>query len=424
MRVRRVLLLVALISLIALWLACGNYYRPVATPVIPTQPNPNFLHVAVVLSDNGTNNSGASTTIDVSGDSNISQASVGLIPVHAAIVASGTRVYVANRLDDTVSEVSPAAPTPVTTISLPTGSNPVFVNTTEIANLYVANAGNNTVSIVSVFNNVVVNTLTVGTNPVSLAETPNAQELYVANAGNTTVAGSVSSINPVDQTVNPPIVASAGAPWVSPVWALARSDSQRVYILDKGSGFVSAINTTTNAVVGTASVGVGADYMAYDPNLNRIYVTNPVAGTLTSLDVTTDALTASTAEVPNAVAVAALPDGTRIYVSSTAISNSVVTSQVTVLRTADLSVKAIVPLATVSTQPACATRTWSELSVAAAADSTRVYAANCDAGNISIIQTSNDTLALQMPAPLSAQKPANPGGVPPPQNPVFVVAGP
>lgn len=424
MRTPRTHGLVAIVFLLILWAACGNYYRPVATPVIPTQPTPNFSHVAVVLSDNGANNPGASTTIDVSGDSDISQATVGLMPVHAAIVLNGTRVFVANRLDDSISEFSPNTPAPVITISLPTGSVPVFVNSTETTNVYVADSGTGTVSVISIADNVVANTVQVGTNPVALAEIPDAMKLYVANEGNSSVAGSVSSINPVDQSLNPAVVPSANAPWVSPVWIVARPDSQRAYVLDKGSGYVSAIDTTSDMVVGTASVGVGADYMVYDPTLGRVYVTNPVNGTLTSLDATTDSLSASTATVPNAVSVAALGDGTRVYVSSTAINDNTVTSQVTVLNTFNLSVKTTVPLTSVSTSAACATRTWSELSVAASADYSRVYVANCDAGNMAIIQTSNDTLLLQIAAPYSAQKPATPGGVPPPQNPVFVVAGP
>jgi hypothetical protein len=47
---------------------------------------------------------------------------------------------------------------------------------------------------------------------------------------------------------------------------------------------------------------------------------------------------------------------------------------------------------------------------------------NCDAGNVAIIETLNDTMVLQMPAPLSASFSSS--GTPLPQNPVFVVAGP
>jgi DNA-binding beta-propeller fold protein YncE len=403
--------------------SCGDYFRPVAFPVVPTQPNPNFFHVAVVLTTNGTNNPGASTTIDVSGDSDVSQATVGLMPVHAALVDAATKVYVANRLDDTVSEFGTTSPTPVTTISLPTGSAPVFVNTSESATVYIANSGNSTVSSISTTDNAITNTVQVGTDPVSLAETPNALKLYVTNAGSTSVPGSVNSLNPMDLSLNPPVIASPVAPWISPVWAVARNDSQRVYVLDKGSGYVSAINTANDTVVGTASVGVGADYIIYDLVLNRVYVTNPIAGTVTSLNAATDALTATTVTIPNAVAVAALGDGTRVYISSAAISGTTVTSRVTVLKSSNLSVKTTVPLTSVPVSSACVEQTWSDLSIAAAADYSRVYVANCDAGNIAIIQTSNDTLELNMPAPFSSQPPGA-NGSPPPQNPVFILAGP
>src|SRR5208282_5945932 len=175
------------------WIGCGETYRPVATPIIPTPPNPGFTHLAVVLSGNGTNNPGASTTIDVSGDTAISQAAVGLAPSYAFLL-SNSRVYVTNSLDDTVSVFSPTTPTPVNTISLPKGSTPVFATTTDTNSVYVANAGNNTVSVISINSNVVSNTVAVGVKPVALAELPNGDKVYVANAGGG-VAGSVDSIN-------------------------------------------------------------------------------------------------------------------------------------------------------------------------------------------------------------------------------------
>jgi len=424
MKLLRVLRAVATFLLLLVWTACGDYYRPVAFPLTPSQPNPGFSHVAVVISGNGPKNPGASTTIDVSGDTATSQATVGIMPVHAALVQNGTRVYVANSLDDSVSTFSTLSPTPVNTISLPTGSGPDFVASTETANVYVANFGNGTVSAISTANNVVTNTIVVGGSPVSMSELPNGQKLYVANAGTAGVNGSVVSINTIDESVNPPIAASATAPWLSPVWVVSRSDSQRIYVLDKGSGFVSAIDPNFDVVKGTVSVGIGADFIIYDPTLNRLYVTNPSTNTVMALDASTDALTAITASVANPVSVAALLDGTRAYVASATVSGTAptqtVSSSVTVLNTTDLSVKTTIPLTSVPV--VCATKTWSELMTAAAADSSRVYVGNCDAGNTAIIQTSNDTLLLQLPAPLGAFTP--PATKPPLQNPVFVLAGP
>jgi YVTN family beta-propeller protein len=413
----------AILILMVICTGCGQTYRPVATPVQLNSPNPNFAHLALVISGNGSNNPGASTAIDVSGDTAVSQSSVGLMPVHAAIVLNGSRAYVANSLDDTVSLFSPSSPTPVTTISLPAGSTPSFVATTETGTVYVANSGSNTVSAISTTSNVVeapLSGIPVGVNPVALAETPNQQKLYAANRGIGGGGGSVTSINPVDRSVNPPI---ANATWVSPVSVAARSDSNRVYVLDQGSGMVSAIDTSSDTVKNTLSVGVGASFMLYDPTRNRLYVANPANNTVTYLDVSSDALSAVVIHVANPISVAALPDGSRAYISTASVFTSggttFVTSSVTVINAADGSVRTTIPVTT--TAQVCASNP-SELSIVNAADSSRVYVGNCDAENVAIIQTLNDTLLLQMPAPLGAS--FKPDGTPLPQKPVFVVAGP
>lgn len=415
--------------LFLLCLGCGETYRPVANPVIPNQPNPAFSHVVVVINGNGANNPGSSTTIDVSGDSATSQSQAGLGPVYAALVG-GTQVYVANSLEDTISEFSVAISVPVVTISLPSScgtppcSMPVFVGSTETGTVYVANSKSNTVSAISTSGLAITNSITVGTSPVALAETPDTQKVYVANQGTNGSGGSVTVINTLDKSVvsNPPL---AGFGWLSPVWVVARSDSQRIYVLDQGSGLVAAIDTSLDSVVSSVSVGVGANYMVYDSHLNRIYVVNPTANTVTSLDASTDALPASPVSIANPRSVAALPDGSRFYVSSGTVSGGTATSQVTVVSAVDFKVKTTIPFMSVPALPAfCTVKTWAELSVVAAADSSRVYVSNCDAGDTSVIQTSNDSLLAEMPAPFSAQPPPIKGGPPPPQNPVFLLAGP
>ena len=419
----RALGVILIFVLLVLWSACGEYYRPVAFPITPAPPNPAFSHLVLVLTDNGNNNPGASTTIDVSGDTATSQSTVGIKPSYAALVVNGTRVFVANSGEDTVSTFEPTSATPVNVISLPAGSGPNFVASTESTTVYVSNSGNGTVSAISTVNNVITNTIPVGGTPVAMAEIPNGQKLYVANGATAAGNGSVVSINTVDKTVNLPVVASASAPWVSPTWVVTRSDSQRAYVLDKGSGFVIAIDTNFDTVVGTASVGVGADFMVYDPALNRLYVTNPTSNTLIALSVSSDDLSigALTASVANPISVAALPDGTRVYVASAVVSGTTVSSKVTVFNTAQLSVKTSIPLASVPL--VCVTGTWSELSIAAAADSTRVYVGNCDATNTDVIQASNDSLVLTIPAPFGGPI-APPATKQPLQNPVLVVAGP
>ncbi len=384
----------AVVILPLICLSCGDTYRPVANPITPNPPNPGFSHVAIVLSGNGTNNPGAGSTIDVSGDTVVSQATFGLVPSFVAIVGGGTRVYATNVLDNTVSEFSPSTPNPVTTVSLPSGSSPVFVGSNETTNVYVANPGNNTVSIISGLTDVLAYTINVGTAPVALAETPltstsGPQKVYVANQG-----GSVSIINTLDRSVT-----SVAGTWVSPVWVAARSDANRVYVLDSGAGTVSAIDTTLDAAVASVSVGAGANFMAYDTTGNRLFVTNPVANLLSIINISNDALTTSTVTVPAPISVAVLPDASRAYVASALVSGGIVTSSVSVVNAQNLAVERTLPLSSM-TQTCTSSRF--ELSAAASADGTRVYVGNCDAGNTTIVQTSTDTVVANVPAPMSS----------------------
>jgi hypothetical protein len=62
--------------------------------------------------------------------------------------------------------------------------------------------------------------------------------------------------------------------------------------------------------------------------------------------------------------------------------------------------------------------------MAAGGDSSRVYLASCDAGIVNIIRTSDDTYLLNLPEPASARPPIPPSNQPPPQSPVFLIAGP
>jgi YVTN family beta-propeller protein len=455
---------VAVGALILAEASCGEYFRPVAIPITPNPPTPSSLHYVISLTSNGVCppqtsepcGPGANSRIDVSGDSSVATAQVGLGPVHAALLPGGTEVYVANSMEDTVSFYSPSATGPVFTVSLPVGSRPSFVATTEGGAVYVANSGANVVAAIQPATGVVTNSIPVGANPVALAETPDGKKLYAANEGD----GTVTAINTVDKSVARTIPAGA-----SPVWVAARADSARVYVVNSAAGTVSAIDTAADTVVGSRPVGAGGNFMLYDKTRSRLYVTNPVAATLTVLDVSSDALAilgtvsfaAGSAACPagcTPITVAALPDGSRIYVASENIaatctepadanSAGCISSQVTVIQAADFSVTKTIPIILPDKVPSppttkpdtkvvdtCGTARF-RLFAAAASDSSRVYMGYCDAGSTAIIRTtpntspgsenSGDYLVTSLNAPVSALTPPAPGMQPPPQNPVFVL---
>ncbi|HTW31239.1 MAG TPA: hypothetical protein VMD76_06145 [Candidatus Sulfotelmatobacter sp.] len=115
MSVRRVAGLAAIAAATVLWVACGQVYRPVVIPVAVTPPNPQNFHAVFGISTNVGANPGTALQIDVSGDSDIGQANMGVSPTHVGILPNDTRIFVASAgtlfpgESDIVTAFSPAA---------------------------------------------------------------------------------------------------------------------------------------------------------------------------------------------------------------------------------------------------------------------------------------------------------------------------
>lgn len=396
MSLRRVGGLAAIALATLLCISCGQVYRPVVIPIAITPPNSQNFHAVYAISTNAQANPGTALQIDVSGDTNIGQANMGINPTYAAILPNNSRVFVTSAgslfpgQSDIVSAFTPAAdslvpsglgsPTIFTLPNVPAsqisgitsiseagnvvtatlsaalltakvggnlvisgvlipGQNvpnpyaydgnftitavsgnsiqyvntatglpavgpggtvtipvplycsylPDFVTTTQNSAMYVANYGvegtascnlgsTDSIAILNPQNNSIANIvyLPPASHPIAMVETPNAQNLYVLNQG----TDSVADLSPIDLSTMATIQFAPGA---APVWAVARSDNQRVYILAQGSGMLVPVDTATNTILPSQtnlSVGVGANFILYDPVLNRLYVTNPSNGTL------------------------------------------------------------------------------------------------------------------------------------------------
>src|SRR5438067_4450265 len=272
----RIVAVASLFLVCILEMSCGENYRPVAIPVLGPQPDPAAAHFVISLHTNGDNfqvsgtctpsgtpppciaDPGTASRIDVSGDSNVGVLTTGILPTHAALLPNGSKLFVASS-DDTVTVSNTSSPTSVAaTIALSAGSHPVFVQTTENANIYVANSGNDSVSVINANSNVVTTTipLPAGSRPIALAETPNGQKLYVINQGSPNAAVINTQFSSNGQSTLLPIGAAQ-------VWAVARSDNARVYVLDT-SGKISIIDTASDTVINSVTAAAGANFMAYD----------------------------------------------------------------------------------------------------------------------------------------------------------------
>jgi YVTN family beta-propeller protein len=517
MSFRRAGLLAAAVAGIVLWVACGQVYRPVVLPCsegglpgcpVEAPPAPANFGAIFSISHNVANFPGGAMQIDVGGDSIIGETpssdtsapNLGNNPTHAAILPNHSQVFVASAGSlspggvDVISSFTPAIQAStatglgtVTSIPLPTGSLPVFLNTTQNGFVYVANFGSNSVSAINAIQGAVVNTTVVGTNPVALAEIPNGLKLYVANQG----SNSVSSLNTVDLSSN----ILTGFTGVTPVWMVARGDSQKVYVLTQGDGTLVTIDTATDTVTSSLPVGAGVNFMFYDPNLNRLYVTNPATRTVyifsvsggandTPLQLAAISFASGSAPCPSGcvpASVTGLPDGSRFYVASYQTASSCpdpvvgsaapcVIPGLTIFDANSFAVKypssptlklltwsppctpsgtnqcgATGPFATnqyaVPPVTACTTAaTYSPSTMrfrvftTASTDSSRVYVGMCDAGAVAVVTTSgaNTNNAGNASSPdtvvtdLPAPFSAGPiqaSGEPANQNPIFLLTG-
>ena len=447
-------------------IGCGDVYRPVALPIVnPNQPNPSALHFVYSLASDGSQNRGSLSQIDVTGDVVTTIVPSGLAPVHGTLSPDGSRFYMANSGDDTVSVASGASgahPTIIDLVELCPAANPcpampVFVHTTENGRVYVADQGNGTVSIISATSNVVIQTVAVdpafappnkpvltpnpAAQPVALAEMPNAAKIYSVNKGDSTV----TAINTQDGSIAARITGFSAPP----VWAVASVDSAYIYVLDSG-GKISVIDTLTDQVVSSASAGAGANFIYLDKVANRLYVTNPSNATVSIFDTSGNALiahsgspisiapaaasacttaaAAASQPIPPAVptAVTVLSDGSRAYVASyqtyTAGGLTSVCTQADVINTGTSLMSTTIPLSQAtdnSSQTGCSSARFRVFVTASAGGTNsplKVFVSQCDAGSIADIYTfaqytgpdphGADVLMANLPAPVNASSSA------------------
>lgn len=361
----------------ALLSGCGDTYRPVANPVPKPGGDPQATRVAVVLSNNN-GSPGMSTSIDVSGDTNIGNFVVGRSPGHAAFLPFSSQVLVANKNDDSLSFFTPLSQgSTVTIVTLPAGSAPVYLASTQFGFMYVANSGTNSVGIVTTATFALQSSIPVGRTPVALVQTPDASLLYSVNKGDGTVSAISTQSNSVVATV--PVGSS-------PVAVAMNSDGKTLYVANQGSGTVSAINTASNSVVATVASGASPNFLIFDSSRRRLYVANTGSNTISVFDADIGLTLIKTVAVgAGPASIAALPDGTRVYVANAGCTDAVNLAgcsgtTVSVLDAVSLAIRNTI---TVGSTP---------VSLAADAGSTKVVVANRDSNTISSIRTSDDTV--------------------------------
>ena len=406
MRIAGKAVLVLVLFSVLFWVACNDAFRPIATAIPTPGPDPAKLNRAFVLSQNGAS-IGAMTSIDTPSDAAVAVQYVGHHPVNLFLTLGGNRAFTANQPDDTMTSLIPANASAVAvTIPVSGGAAPTFSYSSTSDALWVTEPGLGRVAQISLTSNTMVKEITVGTNPIAIAETPTGSKLYVVNQG----SSNVTVIQPVDGTVLGTIPVGS-----NPVSAVPSTDGMFIFVADQGSSDIAVIDTTNDAaVLGTIPLPGAPSLLTYDPGLKRVYSANTgsnsvsiiradqASPTMPTLLATVD-VTAAPCSGSSPAQVAVLSDGSRAYVVNTGTNNVCVVSALSNAVTKSIPV-GLAPL-----------------SVAASTDLTRVYTANSGSQDISIIQTSTDTPLLdasnnpvRIPAPNADPNCTNPPAPAPP----------
>ncbi len=349
MRFRRVGGLAAIALASVLWMSCGQVYRPVVIPINTIPPNPANFHAVFSVNANVAFNQGTAMQIDVSGDSEIGAADMGVNPTHGISLPNNSRVFVAAAGSvfqgeaDVVTAFTPAADSRIATgfgtttvFTYPSTGNGQSAN---IASL--TEAGN----IVTVTLSSPISTAVVGAEILISAVSVGGYDgsFVISSASGTTLTytASVAGLAPVSSSGTTP-AGLATVPVVCPYLPdfLATSQNSVVYVADYGVesglncnlpttdsvGYLSAsLNSITNIEylpAGSHPVG-----LAETANGQNLYVLNQGSGTvspnvtdLSPVDLTpycpTSAPPCPISVGANPVWITARPDGLRVYVVS------------------------------------------------------------------------------------------------------------
>jgi len=211
---------------------------------------------------------------------------VGVNPGAIVQQPSGGYVYVANFGSDSISVFSPVSLSVTTTLTQAQGlhQNPVaMVASPDGAYIYVVARGNGStpgwLDIINTANNTVGGSVQVGIGPTAVYYDTFLNRLYVANTGDNTVT--VFDATNVSLGVNPPIPTLATVTvGSSPVSVAALPNGRAFYVANSASSTVSVVSSSSFTVVGTVPVGEKPVFIATEPSSTKVYTANAAGGTV------------------------------------------------------------------------------------------------------------------------------------------------
>lgn len=173
---------------------------------------------------------------------------VGMEPAEVTFSADGTKAYVANGGDDNVSVINPSSKAIITTI--PVGDNPVAAWIGNDEKMYVDNEDGQTISVISVASNTVVQTINLGFMPGSVAHNLPKNELWATDPANGKVHYYTWDNGTGSWVHGGLFNAGPGAHAIA-----FTNDGNIAYVTNQASASVSVINVTAHTKIKDIAVG-------------------------------------------------------------------------------------------------------------------------------------------------------------------------
>lgn len=277
--------------------------------------------------------------------------------------------------DAVVKVIDLASSTTTGTIDLP-GASPWGLGITPNGmKLYVAINDRNSVSVVNLGTNQVVDEIHVGTDPEGAAMSPDGNRFYTANY----IAGTVSVLD-----IEPPpgpVVTGVASP--QEAWRVAVSpDGSRAYTGGWNAGAVSVIDTATSLAVDTIALDAAfVTTVAVSPDGSRVYATGEAkegGEKVWAIDTATKTVIKATDIGLGSYGIGITPDGTRLYIAC------YTTNDVWVIDTATMSSVKDTPITFAEKQD------FYDLVVSG--DGKYAYTANGETKSVSVINTATNAV--------------------------------
>lgn len=171
---------------------------------------------------------------------------VGKLPSEVTFSNDGSKVYVANTKDGSISIINPSTKTVIQTITV--GVMPVGAWPASNGKMYADNEGSQTVSEIDVITNTVTATINLGFKPGYVAYNSANSELWVTDATNGKVL--YYTFIASSWTNQGSITTGADAHAIT-----FNSDGSKAFITNQGANTVSVINVLNHTVTNTINVG-------------------------------------------------------------------------------------------------------------------------------------------------------------------------